>query len=67
MVLYSRATRHHTLLAFAMSDGSIQFRHRDSMELVSADDNNDEVHTMPQAGFAFPVQDPGWSLLPSDG
>jgi mediator of RNA polymerase II transcription subunit 16 len=41
------------MFAFTMSDGSIQFRYRDTMEVVIADDKHDEVHTMPQSGFAF--------------
>lgn len=41
------------MFAFTMSDGSIHFRYRDTMELVTADDKHDEVHTMPQTGFAF--------------
>lgn len=41
------------MFAFTMSDGSIQFRYRDTMEIVTADDEHDEVHTMPQSGFAF--------------
>ncbi|TID21520.1 mediator of rna polymerase ii transcription subunit 16 [Venturia nashicola] len=45
--------RNHTMFAFTMSDGSIQFRYRDTMEIVTADDEHDEVQTMPQSGFAF--------------
>ncbi|QDS74407.1 hypothetical protein FKW77_005772 [Venturia effusa] len=52
-VLNVALIRNHTMFVFTMSDGSIQFRHRDTMEIVVADENHDEVHTMPQSGFAF--------------
>ena len=57
-VLSQSILRHHTLLAFSFSDGTIQFRFRDSMELASADGNYEEVSTLPQAGFAFPQHEP---------
>lgn len=41
------------MFAITMSDGSIQFRTRDTMDVVVADDKHDEVRTMPQSGFAF--------------
>ena len=59
IVLSVSVLRHDTMLAFSLSDGSIEFRFRDSLELASADGNNEEVHTLPQSGFAFPAQDPG--------
>jgi mediator of RNA polymerase II transcription subunit 16 len=45
-------------MSFAMSDGSIEFRFRDSMELASADGNYEEVSTLPQFGFVFAHQEP---------
>jgi mediator of RNA polymerase II transcription subunit 16 len=52
-VLNVVSIRNHTMFAFTMSDGSIQFRYRDTMEVVTPDDKHDKVYTMPQSGFAF--------------
>jgi hypothetical protein len=63
LVLSVSVIRHDTMLAFSLNDGSIDFRFRDSLELASADGNNEDVHTLPQSGFAFPAHEPGmWSL-----
>jgi Mediator complex subunit 16 len=61
-VLSQRVIRSNTLIVFSMSDGSIQFRWRESMELISPDENHDEVRTLSQAGFAFPADEPGEHL-----
>ncbi|KAF2401203.1 hypothetical protein EJ06DRAFT_581391 [Trichodelitschia bisporula] len=57
-VLSILPTRSSTMFIISLSDGSIHFRHRDTMEVVEADDNENEVHTMPQSGFVFPNADP---------
>lgn len=46
------------MLAFSMSDGSTHFRYRDSMDIVTADENYDEVKSLPQSGFIFPTVEP---------
>jgi Mediator complex subunit 16 len=66
IVLSITVLRHDTLLSFSLSDGSIEFRFRDSLELASADGNNEEVHSLPQSGFAFPAQDPGKAFFTFD-
>ncbi|KAF2667544.1 hypothetical protein BT63DRAFT_294707 [Microthyrium microscopicum] len=58
IVLSQTILRHNTLLGFAMSDGAIEFRFRESMELASADGNYEEVSTLPQSGFSFPQGEP---------
>jgi hypothetical protein len=50
--------RNETLLCFGLSDGSIQFRVRDSMEVAAPGGNDKELRTLPQAGFSFPVDPP---------
>jgi len=62
IVLSQSILRHQTLLSFALSDATIEFRFRDSMELASADGNNEEVSTLPQSGFAFPQHEPSRSM-----
>lgn len=59
LVLSVNVVRNETMFAFTLSDGSIEFRFRDSLELASADGNHEEVHFLSQSGFAFPAQDPG--------
>lgn len=48
-------TRNDTLLTFVLGDGNIQTRYRDSLEIVSVDGSQHEVHSMAQSGFAFPL------------
>jgi len=42
-----------TMLAFPTSDGSVDFRHLDDLELVLADDDNTKAASLPQVGFAY--------------
>jgi mediator of RNA polymerase II transcription subunit 16 len=58
VILASISLRNNTMFSFSMSDGTIQFRYRDTMDVITPDDNYNEVHTMPQSGFAFPTMDP---------
>jgi hypothetical protein len=48
-------TRNDTLLTFVLGDGNVQTRYRDSLDMVSVDGNQHEVHSMAQSGFAFPI------------
>jgi hypothetical protein len=48
-------TRNETLITFVLGDGNVQTRYRDSLEMVSVDGNQHEVHSMAQSGFAFPI------------
>jgi len=48
--------RYNTLFAFALSDGSIEFRGRASLDTPFTGLNDeDKVYTMPQTGFVFPI------------
>jgi mediator of RNA polymerase II transcription subunit 16 len=58
IVLSVSIVRQYTMMAFAMSDGSVQFRFRESLDLASADGSYEEVQSLPQAGFSFPVDEP---------
>jgi hypothetical protein len=55
--------RQYTMLAFGMSDGSIQFRFRESLDLASADGSYEEIQSLPQVGFSFPIDEPGLYLI----
>ncbi|RYO25542.1 hypothetical protein AA0121_g406 [Alternaria tenuissima] len=49
---------YNMLLAFAYSDGAIEFRKRSTMEVVMPDDNTDTVTSLLQAGFVFQHAEP---------
>jgi len=51
--------RNGTILAFRLSDGTIEYRHFDSFNIVSVDGSQQEVQSMPQAGFSFPINEKG--------
>lgn len=51
--------RNGTLLALRLSDGTIQHRYLDSLEVVPVDDNQHEVQSMPHSGFTFPAIERG--------
>jgi Mediator complex subunit 16 len=57
-VLAVSIVRQYTILAFTMSDGSVQFRFRESLDQASADGSYEEVQSLPQMGFSFPIADP---------
>jgi hypothetical protein len=57
-VLSLAVLRNETLLCFGLSDGSVQFRLRGSME-IAAPDGSEELKTLPQVGFSFPVDASG--------
>ena len=46
------------IIVFYQSDGSVEFRNRASMDVITADYNQDRVSTLPQAGFAFSTLEP---------
>ena len=63
-VMSTTHLRNSTLLSFAMSDGSIHFRDRESMEMLSLDTGLlnaqtkatlPEIKNMAQIGFSFPL------------
>jgi mediator of RNA polymerase II transcription subunit 16, fungi type len=47
-----------TTIAISYGDGSIEFRDRSSMAPIIANEEFNRVSSMPQAGFAFPTDDP---------
>lgn len=49
---------YNMLLAYCYSDGSIEFRKRSTMDIITSDYNTDTVSSLPQAGFAFPTLEP---------
>ncbi|OCL01533.1 hypothetical protein AOQ84DRAFT_443946 [Glonium stellatum] len=49
---------YNMILVLCQSDGSIEFRNRASMDVITADYIQDKVSTLPQAGFAFSTAEP---------
>ena len=49
---------YNMVLAYCYSDGTIEFRSRASMDVITPDYNTETVTSLPQAGFAFPAVDP---------
>ncbi|KAF2866785.1 mediator complex, subunit Med16 [Massariosphaeria phaeospora] len=49
---------YNMFLAFCHSDGTIEFRKRSTMEIITPDYNTTSVTSLPQAGFSFPPLDP---------
>lgn len=56
-VLSFSVLRNESLLCFGLSDGSVQFRVRESME-IAAPNGDKELKSLPQVGFSFPVEPP---------
>jgi mediator of RNA polymerase II transcription subunit 16, fungi type len=48
---------YNTILALHQSDGSIEFRNTVTMEQIHADYSTDKVTSLPQAGFAFLIEE----------
>ena len=46
------------MFAITLSDGSVQFRYRASLDVVLPDENPDEVQSLPQSGLVFPAVEP---------
>ncbi|KAF2735226.1 hypothetical protein EJ04DRAFT_576318 [Polyplosphaeria fusca] len=49
---------YNMILTFCYSDGTIEFRKRSTMDVISPDYNTDTVTSLSQAGFTFPTLDP---------
>jgi len=57
---------YHSTLACAASDGTIDFRARETMDIILADGDSSRVSSLPQAGFVFiPSECVDISLSPS--
>lgn len=66
-VLTLLPVRNHTMFALTLCDGSVQFRHRNTFEVIMPDDNTDEVQMLPLSGFAFNQLEPCRSQCTSEG
>ncbi|OCK74259.1 hypothetical protein K432DRAFT_430130 [Lepidopterella palustris CBS 459.81] len=58
LVLSFAPVWYNMILSFCQSDGSIEFRKRTSMEVITADYSHDKVSSFPQAGFFFSTLEP---------
>ncbi|KAK7727014.1 Mediator of RNA polymerase II transcription subunit 16 [Botryosphaeria dothidea] len=52
----------HTKFALYQSTGGVEFRDRYSMDIITADLNENKVSSLPQAGFSFTATDPALVL-----
>ncbi|KAI9763955.1 MAG: mediator complex subunit [Geoglossum simile] len=57
-ILAIERTNSSTTIAISYGDGSIEFRDRSSKVPITANEEFHRVSSMPQAGFAFPIDDP---------
>ncbi|KIW06622.1 hypothetical protein, variant [Verruconis gallopava] len=57
-VLMITPVRNNTMFALTLSDGSVQFRYRNTMDVVLPDESPDEVQSLTQSGFSFHHIDP---------
>ncbi|KAB2577394.1 Mediator of RNA polymerase II transcription subunit 16 [Lasiodiplodia theobromae] len=48
----------HTKFALYQSNGGVEFRDRYTMDIITADLNENKVSSLPQAGFSFSASDP---------
>lgn len=53
----------HTKFALYQSNGGVEFRDRYTMDIITADLNENKVSSLPQAGFSFSASDPGTFFL----
>lgn len=53
----------HTKFALYQSTGGVEFRDRYSMDIITADLNENKVSSLPQAGFSFTATDPALHLV----
>ena len=49
----------HTKFALYQSNGGVEFRDRYTMDVITADSNENRISSLPQAGFSFTASDPG--------
>lgn len=62
------ATRYNAIIAISMADGSVEFRKRDTMDILQGEYNFSSVYSLPQSGFCFAASEPvlDMALSPND-
>ncbi|OJD37608.1 mediator of rna polymerase ii transcription subunit 16 [Diplodia corticola] len=53
----------YTKLALYQSNGGVEFRDRYTMDVITADSNENRISSLPQAGFSFPASDPALHMV----
>ncbi|KAI5239334.1 hypothetical protein E4T43_06859 [Aureobasidium subglaciale] len=56
-VLTLQSNVYHNTFAFAASDGTVEFRSRETMQIISADGDTNKATSLPQNGFSFLASD----------
>ena len=62
LILALSSLQMDSIIAFALSDGSIAMRDRATMEVISAQIGAEQVSSLPQAGFSFPTSNENLGL-----
>ncbi|KAI5206129.1 hypothetical protein E4T39_02649 [Aureobasidium subglaciale] len=52
-ILALQSNVYHNTFAFAASDGTVEFRSRETMQIISADGDTNKATSLPQNGFSF--------------
>lgn len=56
-ILALQSNVYHNTFAFAASDGTVEFRSRDTMQVIVADGDPNKATSLPQNGFSFSDED----------
>jgi mediator of RNA polymerase II transcription subunit 16 len=56
-ILTVQSNVYHNTFAFAASDGTVEFRSRETMQIITADGDTNKATSLPQNGFSFMASD----------
>ncbi|THX79645.1 hypothetical protein D6D05_04871 [Aureobasidium pullulans] len=56
-ILALQSNVYHNTFAFAASDGTVEFRSRETMQIILADGDTNKATSLPQNGFSFMASD----------
>lgn len=56
-ILAVQSNVYHNTFAFAASDGTVEFRSRETMQIIVSDGDTNKATSLPQNGFSFPDSD----------
>ncbi|KAH0294203.1 hypothetical protein M436DRAFT_81910 [Aureobasidium namibiae CBS 147.97] len=56
-ILALQSNVYHNMFAFAASDGTVEFRSRETMQIIISDGDTNKATSLPQNGFSFPNED----------
>jgi mediator of RNA polymerase II transcription subunit 16 len=56
-ILTLQSNIYHNTFAFAASDGTVEFRSRETMQIIISDGDTNKATSLPQNGFSFPTSE----------